>query len=72
MRNLHMILSCLSACDAQPDPKPNDAELGAFMNKLDSDEKVGADATLAKSREKERRTAADAETRLEDYSDNQR
>ena len=61
-------LFCLSACADRTGPTPDEAELGAFMNKLEADEKAGKDAVVANAHEEESNRAAEAETRLKKYS----
>lgn len=62
----------LSACGDRTDPTPDEAELGAFMNKLEADEQAGKDAAVANAREQESNRAADAESRLKNYSKERR
>lgn len=79
MPDLHKIkvvcgaaLFFLSACADRTDSTPDEAELHTFMNKLEADEKAGKDAAVANAREEESNRAADAESRLKDYSKERR
>ena len=62
----------LNACADRTDPTPDEAELGAFMNKLEADEQAGKDAAVASAREEEANRAADAESRLKKHSKERR
>jgi len=64
--------SSLGACNRTAEPTADDAQLNAFMNKLDRDAAADRNSAIAQVRAEEARRAAEAEARLKDYSDGRR